>query len=84
MRLCWGHTELMAENSKLREELAKFALLFDRYLSKSEGRPAGSAGLTQRVVPGGTPQGTGAVGMGCRCFTECNDRNCISLSVVQM
>ena len=54
--------ELMAENSKLRDELAKFALLFDRYLSKSEGRPAGGAGLTQRVVPGGTPQGAGAVG----------------------
>lgn len=60
-------SELMAENSKLREELAKFALLFDRYLSKSEGRPAGSAGLTQRVVPGGTPQGTGAVGASSSC-----------------
>lgn len=54
--------ELVVENSRLREELAKFALLFDRYLSKSEGRPAGGAGLTQRVVPGGTPQGVAAAG----------------------
>lgn len=40
--------ELVNENTKLRDELAKFAQLFDRYLSKSEG-PRGS--LSSMATP---------------------------------
>ena len=37
--------DLVSENTKLRDELSKFALLFDKYLSKSEGKGGSLAAL---------------------------------------